>query len=74
MNDKTLKITDVAERLGVSIGCIYRLCQDNALRHLRIGVGRGTIRILESDLEEFIEQSRAGPPSRPRPRGVRPAV
>jgi excisionase family DNA binding protein len=49
-----LTVKQAAERLQVSIGAIYHACADFRLAHVRIGRGRGTIRIREQDLEKFI--------------------
>jgi excisionase family DNA binding protein len=57
---KPLTVGEAAERLGVSESLVYRLCEDRKLPHVRIGCGRGTIRILESDLDEFIQSCRVG--------------
>ena len=51
---KLLKISEAAERLSVSPQTIYGLCQRKLLRHVRIGVGRGAIRIYEEDLAAFV--------------------
>ena len=51
-----LTVKEVAARLRVSQGCIYSLCGSGALRHLRLGTGRGAIRIREEDLQSFVER------------------
>lgn len=55
-----LTVAEVAKRLAVSPQCVYMLCADGLLPHIRVGRGRGTIRILEADLQAFIEQHRVG--------------
>jgi excisionase family DNA binding protein len=47
-----ISVKQAAERLGVSQSLIYSLCAARRLRHFRVGVGRGTIRIPEEALEE----------------------
>lgn len=49
-----LAVKNVAERLGVSSQTVYVLCRVGKLRHTRFGIGRGTIRVSEQDLDAFI--------------------
>ena len=61
-----LTVKECAEKLRVSQGTVYALVAQAILPAVRIGgFGRGTIRILESDLQDFIQNSRtkARPPS-----------
>lgn len=51
---KLLKIAEAAELLAVSQQTVYGLCQRRLIRHVRIGVGRGAIRIEETALSEFL--------------------
>lgn len=53
-----LSVKEVSERLGVSRGCIYELVEQGLLAHLRIGVGRGTIRIPIEALEQYIAHAK----------------
>jgi excisionase family DNA binding protein len=53
-NSSLLTVKKAAEHLSVSPGCIYTLISKRKLPHVRIGVGRGTIRIRESDLEAYV--------------------
>jgi excisionase family DNA binding protein len=52
-----LAVRDVARRFGVSNGCVYALIEGRLLPHVRIGQGRGTIRISEADLAEFVAKN-----------------
>lgn len=54
-------VRGVADALGVSIQTVYVLCSRKRLRHVRVGVGRGTIRIPDSALSEFIAGATVGP-------------
>ena len=69
---KLLTVTEAAERLSVSVSCVYRLVERDKLPHHRIGFGRGAIRFTETDLSVFLEACRYGAnpqparPSRPR--------
>lgn len=52
--DVMLTVKMVAEKLNVAESTVYALIQGGRLPALRIGVGRGTIRIREEDLEAYI--------------------
>lgn len=45
-----LTVKQAAQRLDVSKSLVYALCAEGRLKHYRVGIGRGTIRIDESDL------------------------
>jgi excisionase family DNA binding protein len=47
-----LSVKQAAKRLGVSKSLIYALIASGRLRHYRVGVRRGTIRVEEDALEE----------------------
>lgn len=46
-----ITVKQAATRLGVSKSLIYQLCAIGKLPHYRVGIGRGTIRIEERDLD-----------------------
>jgi excisionase family DNA binding protein len=46
-------VAEAARELGVSTSTVYGLCGRKRLRHERIGLGRGTIRIPQDGLEEY---------------------
>ena len=50
-----LSVKEASQRLAVSRGCIYELIASGKLAHARIGCGRGTIRIPEEAVEEYLE-------------------
>lgn len=54
-----LTVAEVAARLGVSRTCVYSLVESGRLRHYRIGLGRGAIRVSEEDLTAFLDGCRA---------------
>lgn len=56
-----LSIKQVAERLRASPATIYRLCDSGKLPSYRVGVGRGTIRVREEDLQKFTEGAKGQP-------------
>ncbi|WP_390622090.1 helix-turn-helix domain-containing protein [Bythopirellula goksoeyrii] len=53
-----LSAQQVAEMLAISREVVYRLCESGKLAHHRFGNGRGTIRIFQQDLDQFIASSR----------------
>lgn len=48
-----LTVAQAAELLNVSANTVRGLCQARRLRHQRIGLGRGAIRIAPEALEEY---------------------
>ena len=54
-----LTVRQVAEHLQVSVATIYCLCNQGKLPNVRVGMGRGTIRVKVEDLTAFIEASKA---------------
>jgi excisionase family DNA binding protein len=67
------KIKEAADRLNVSAATVYELCAKGRLRHMRVGTGRGTIRIDEQALDDFIRGATVQPvePAAPKPTPVR---
>src|SRR5262245_61962687 len=70
----TVTVKQAAIRLEVSAATIYALVASGKLRCVRVGVGRGTIRILAEHIDSFL--SAAEPARRPQapalvPRPVR---
>ena len=55
--DFVLTIAEVAERLRVSLACAYGLVENGKLSCFRIGLGRGTIRVSEEQLEAYLTRS-----------------
>ncbi len=47
-------VHQISKRLGVSLACVYALVESKALAHYRIGMGRGTIRISEDQLQTYL--------------------
>ncbi|PRW61680.1 DNA-binding protein [Actinopolyspora mortivallis] len=48
-----LRVRAVAERLDVSVNTIYRAIESGELRALKIGAGKGTLRVPESALVDY---------------------
>jgi excisionase family DNA binding protein len=61
-----LTVKAVAERLSVSEATVYSLIESGKLRHHRIGMGRGTIRVTEEFLQEFLDGTEVTKASAPR--------
>lgn len=57
MTEKLLRVKDVAERLNVHLCTAYELIHEGKLPFLRVGSGRGTIRVRPADLDRFISDS-----------------
>ena len=51
--DRLLRVTEVAEQLGVSTSTVYKLCKGDELPHVRV---IDSIRIRPSDLAAFVER------------------
>lgn len=60
IDGQMLRVCDVAERLNVSAQCVYQLVDRGKLIAHRIGIGRGAIRVSETDLQQFLRNSRMG--------------
>jgi excisionase family DNA binding protein len=56
-----LTVKQAADQLGISTGTVFGLCASKKLRHLRLGAGRGTIRIRITDLAEYLDGATVGP-------------
>ncbi len=52
-----LTVKQVAERLNVSLSTIYGLVNQGRIRAHRIGTARGSIRITEDALQQYLESS-----------------
>ena len=52
-----LTVKQVAERLAVAQTTVYLLCSESRIDHIRVGVGRGAIRISEEALDAFIKEA-----------------
>jgi excisionase family DNA binding protein len=60
---KNLELRTVAEAAGqlrLSDGAIYDLCRRGRLPHLRLGRGRGAIRIAQTDIDGYLERCFVG--------------
>jgi excisionase family DNA binding protein len=57
-----LTVKQAAERLRVSTALIYALCAGGKIVYERYGLGRGTIRISDEDLEAYRRAARVEHP------------
>ncbi|CAN5702360.1 hypothetical protein BH23PLA1_BH23PLA1_41270 [soil metagenome] len=64
-----LTVKDTAARLGISPGLVYSLVAGRKLRFVRIGNGRGRIRIPEDAIEEYLARSTFAPKEPKEPSG-----
>lgn len=61
-----LTVTDVATRWKCSPQLVYALVAEGKLACFRLGLGRGTIRFTEEQLQAFLEATQVTPtPSHP---------
>jgi len=63
-----LTVAEVADALRVGRSTAYQLIDVGKIPSVKIGSGRGTIRVLLEDLRAFVENARRGEPSPPPPR------
>ena len=50
-------VQEAAKVLRVSPSAVYDLCRIRSLPHLRVGTGRGVIRIAQADLETYLQNA-----------------
>jgi len=55
MNEKLMTMKDVALYMQTSLISVRRMVARNELPHIRIGKGRGSIRIVPSELEKYVK-------------------
>ncbi len=56
-----LTVKQAAERMNCSPATIYQLCAAKLLPHSRVGLGRGVIRIAETDIDVYFKARRVEP-------------
>jgi excisionase family DNA binding protein len=57
----------VAQRLNVSQATVYALIASGRLRHHRVGMGRGVIRVDEEQLADYLRESEPAISAAPAP-------
>jgi len=50
-------VGEIAKKLRVSLACAYALVESGQLACYRIGTGRGTIRISDEHLQQFLKRA-----------------
>ena len=65
MTTKLMTIKELAERLGISRSSAYQIVEKKLLPVIRVGTGRGVIRITEEDFQAYLNQSRIEVQSEP---------
>ena len=60
-----LTVNQVASRLKCSSSLVYALCAEGKLAHHRLGNRRGTIRITEDQLAQFLKYTESREPRTP---------
>lgn len=73
--NKLLTVKEVAARLRLSLAETYKLVQNQAIVHFRVGPGKGAIRIELEALDAFLEKRRVGQaPKKPVPKKIDPPL
>lgn len=57
MKRNWLTVREVADHLGVAVTTVYGLCESRQIAHIRVGTGRGSIRIAQQALDDYIAAS-----------------
>jgi excisionase family DNA binding protein len=60
-----MTVKEAAERLEISLSCTYNLLTSGKLRGTRHGLGRGTWRISEEQLQQYLAAVTTGAPEAP---------
>lgn len=70
---QTRTVQEVADILRVSRATVYTLCAQGKLSHIRVGAGRGTIRIRQEDLDAFVAEAtvQREQPTAPKPAAIK---
>ncbi len=65
-------VKEIADYLNVSQAVVYRLIESHLLSAHRIGVGRGTLRISEKQLQMYLDSTSTESLPAPTPKNKRP--
>jgi excisionase family DNA binding protein len=49
---------EAAPRIGLSRNAVYALCAGGEIEHIRVGTGRGVIRIAPQAIEKYLDQAK----------------
>lgn len=50
-----MRVKEAADKLDVSVSLVYLLIAGGKLRHYRLGLGRGAIRVPEDAIAEYLK-------------------
>jgi excisionase family DNA binding protein len=53
-----MTVSDVAERLRISVSLVYQMVESGKLPVIRIGNGRGAVRFTNEDIDSYINSHR----------------
>jgi excisionase family DNA binding protein len=53
-----MRARDAAAQLEIDVRTVYKLCAAGLLGHMRMGIGGGTIRIEQSDIDAYKAKAR----------------
>jgi excisionase family DNA binding protein len=56
-----LRVKDLAQKLQCSAATVYKICAAKLLSHSRVGLGRGSIRVSEADLDAYLATRHVDP-------------
>lgn len=61
VNEHLMTVKELSLYLRLSLPETYKLLKTNSLVHIRVGKGRGAIRIRQSDVLDFLATRQRGP-------------
>lgn len=53
---RMFRVKEVATRLNVHVSTVYRLIESGQLNSVRVGMGKGTVRVPEESLDSYLHQ------------------
>ena len=65
VNEHLMTVKELSQYLRLSLPETYKLLKTNSLVHIRVGKGRGAIRIRQSDVLDFLAVRQRGPTMTP---------
>lgn len=66
-NEELMTVKEVSSWLRLSLAEVYRLIRSKQIASLRVGPGKGAIRLRREDVREFLDRRRTGPANPPAP-------
>ncbi len=65
VNEHLMTVKELSQYLRLSLPETYKLLKTNSLVHIRVGKGRGAIRIRQTDVLDFLAARQRGPTMTP---------